>query len=103
VQMLDDDERGSAWTAAICGVPAQTVYLLGSPGAEPALHAPSERLGLPLSVEHLECKAPLEVERRPLGHLSALRPGDALIAFSRRDVLFLAQQLARMGRTVATI
>ncbi len=103
VQMLEDDERGSAWTAAICGVPAQTVYLLGSPSAEPALHALSARLKLPLSVEHLERKAPLEVERRPLGNLSALRPGDALIAFSRRDVLFLAQQLARSGRSVATI
>jgi ATP-dependent RNA helicase SUPV3L1/SUV3 len=103
VQMLDDGERGGAWTAAICGVPAQTVYLLGSPSAEPALHALADRLGLPLSIEHLERKAPLEVERRPLGDLNALRPGDALIAFSRRDVLFLAQQLARMGRSVATI
>jgi len=103
VQMLEDTERGGAWTAAVCGVPAQTVYLLGSPSAEPALRALAERLGLPLSVDHLERKAPLEVEHRPLGDLSALRPGDALIAFSRRDVLFLAQQLARMGRPVATI
>jgi ATP-dependent RNA helicase SUPV3L1/SUV3 len=103
VQMLEDAERGGAWTAAVCGVPAQTVYLLGSPTAEPALHALAARLGVPLSVEHLERKAPLEVEPRALGGLNALRPGDALIAFSRRDVLFLAQQLSRMGRTVATI
>src|SRR5690349_10931163 len=103
VQMLEDDERGGAWTAAICGVPAQTVYLLGSPSAQSALQALADRLGLPLTVEHLERKAPLEVERRPLGDLNALRSGDALIAFSRRDVLFLAQQLARMGRSVATI
>ena len=103
VQMLEDAERGGAWTAAVCGVPAQTVYLIGSPAAEPALHALAARLGVPLSVEHLERKAPLEVEPRALGGLNALRPGDALIAFSRRDVLFLAQQLSRMGRTVATI
>jgi ATP-dependent RNA helicase SUPV3L1/SUV3 len=103
VQMLEDAERGGAWTAAVCGVPAQTVFLLGSPTAEPALHALAARLGVPMSVEHLERKAPLEVEPRALGGLNALRPGDALIAFSRRDVLFLAQQLSRMGRSVATI
>jgi ATP-dependent RNA helicase SUPV3L1/SUV3 len=103
VQMLDDADRGGAWTAAVCGVPAQTVYLLGSPAAEPALHALAARLGVPMTVERLERKAPLEVEPRALGGLGALRPGDALIAFSRRDVLFLAQQLARMGRPVATI
>jgi ATP-dependent RNA helicase SUPV3L1/SUV3 len=103
VQMLEDAERGGAWTAAVCGVPAQAVFLLGSPTAEPALHALAARLGVPMSVEHLERKAPLEVEPRALGGLNALRPGDALIAFSRRDVLFLAQQLSRMGRSVATI
>jgi ATP-dependent RNA helicase SUPV3L1/SUV3 len=103
VQMLEDAERGGAWTAAVCGVPAQTVYLIGSPTAEPALHALAARLGVPMTLEHLERKAPLEVEPRALGSLAALRPGDALIAFSRRDVLFLAQQLSRMGRTVATI
>lgn len=103
VQMLEDGERGSAWTAAVCGVPAQTVYLLGSPTAEPALRALAAHLGVPLEIEHLERKAPLEVDPRPAMGLNALQRGDALIAFSRRDVLFLAQQLARMGRSVATI
>jgi ATP-dependent RNA helicase SUPV3L1/SUV3 len=35
--------------------------------------------------------------------LSQLRAADALIAFSRRDVLEWAEQLARLGRSVATI
>ncbi|HZP88795.1 MAG TPA: helicase-related protein [Burkholderiales bacterium] len=103
VQMLEDADRGSAWTAAVCGVPAQTVYLLGSPTAEPALRALAQRLAVPLEIEHLERKAPLEVESKPLAGLNALRRGDALIAFSRRDVLFLARQLSQMGRSVATI
>ena len=103
VQMLEDPERGGAWTAAVCGVPAQTVYLLGSPAAEPALRALADRLGVTLEVQYRERMGPLELERKPLGSLNALRPGDALIAFSRRDVLFLAQQLSRMGRSVATI
>jgi len=103
VQMLEDAERGSAWTAAVCGVPAQTVYLLGSPTAEPALRALAARLSVPLEIEHLQRKAPLEVDPKPVMGLNALKPGDALIAFSRRDVLYLAQQLSRMGRSVATI
>lgn len=52
IQMLEDLERGSAWTAAVCGVPAKTVYLLGSLVARPAIEALAQRLGSPLEVGH---------------------------------------------------
>lgn len=103
IQMLEDLERGSAWTAAVCGVPAHTVYLLGSLAARPAVEALAGRLECPLEVLTLGRKSPLEMEAHEVGSVGRLQRGDAVIAFSRRDVLDWASQIARTGLKVATI
>ncbi|MDQ7988521.1 MAG: helicase-related protein [Candidatus Dactylopiibacterium sp.] len=103
IQMLEDLDRGSAWTAAVCGVPARTVYLLGALSAGPAVEALAQRLACPLQVIRLQRKSPLEMEPQPVGQLGRLKRGDALIAFSRRDVLEWAAQAARAGLRVATL
>jgi len=103
IQMLEDLERGSAWTAAVCGAAAKTVYLLGALSARPAVEALAERLGCELEVKTLERKSPLEMDRRPVGNIGQLRRGDAVIAFSRRDVLNWATNIAEAGFRVATI
>lgn len=103
IQMLEDLDRGSAWTAAVCGVPARTVYLLGALNARPAVEALAQRLACPLQLITLQRKSPLEMEAHPLGKLGHLKRGDALIAFSRRDVLDWAAQAAKAGLKVATI
>ncbi|MFT3735237.1 MAG: helicase-related protein [Rhodocyclaceae bacterium] len=103
IQMLEDLERGSGWTAAVCGVPAKTVYLLGALAARPAIEALAERLGCALEIITLKRKSPLEMELQPVGSLGRLQRGDAVIAFSRRDVLDWAAQIAKQGFKVATI
>lgn len=103
VQMLDDPDRGSAWTAAIVGVPADTVYLVGSLAAQSALESLVGRLGGTLEIRVKERKAPLIVEPRHLQSISQVQKGDAIIAFSRRDVLYWRDELTAAGMTVATI
>jgi len=103
IQMLEDLERGSAWTAAVCGAAAKTVYLLGALSARPAVEALAERLGCALEVTTLERKSPLEMAPREVGSIGQLRRGDAVIAFSRRDVLNWATTIAGAGFRVATI
>lgn len=103
IQMLEDLERGSAWTAAVCGAAANTVYLLGALSARPAVEALAERLGCALEIKTLRRKSPLEMAQRPIGNLSQLRRGDAVIAFSRRDVLNWATNIAEAGFRVSTI
>ncbi len=49
----------------------------------------------PAQVRHYERLSPLVVEGAALGSLGALRPGDALVCFSRRGVHRLQQQVAR--------
>jgi ATP-dependent RNA helicase SUPV3L1/SUV3 len=103
IQMLGDSDRGAAWTAAVCGVPADTIYLVGSPTARAAIESLAERLGCACEVRVLERKSKLAMGEKPLESLRQLKAGDAVIAFSRRDVLQLAEQVANAGFSVATI
>ncbi|WP_024302086.1 helicase-related protein [Pseudogulbenkiania sp. MAI-1] len=103
IQLLDDPDRGAAWTAAVCGVPASTVYLLGALEAEPAIEALVKRVGGTLEVKKLQRKSPLVMEKKPLGSLKNLQAGDVLIAFSRREVLNWRDQAIEQGFAVSAI
>ncbi|HEU4372081.1 MAG TPA: helicase-related protein [Telluria sp.] len=103
IQMLADRDRGSAWTAAVCGAPANTVYLVGAPEARRAIEALAERLEVPLEVHVLKRMAPLAMEPGAVRKLRNLRRGDAVIAFSRREVLNWRDMITEMGLSVATV
>ena len=103
IQLLDDPDRGAAWTAAVCGVPASTVYLLGALEAQAAIEALVKRVGGTLEVRTLKRKSPLEMEKKPLGTLKNLQPGDVLIAFSRREVLNWRDRAIEQGFAVSAI
>lgn len=103
IQLLEDKDRGAAWTAAVCGVPAETVYLVGALEAKEAIEALVKRLGCPLEVRKFSRKTPLEMEATEVGSIKKLRPGDVVVAFSRREVLLWRDQLVAAGYSVATI
>ncbi|WPB56438.1 helicase-related protein [Xylophilus sp. GOD-11R] len=103
IQMLGDADRGAAWTAAVCGVPAATVYLVGSAAARAAIESLAGRLGCECEVRILDRKSKLAMGEKPLESLRQLKAGDAVIAFSRREVLQLAEQVSQAGFSVATI
>jgi ATP-dependent RNA helicase SUPV3L1/SUV3 len=103
IQMLADRDRGAAWTAAVCGAPASVVYLVGAPEARRAIEALAERLECPLEVHVLKRKAPLSMEATAVRKLRNLKRGDAVIAFSRRDVLMWRDMITEMGLSVATV
>jgi ATP-dependent RNA helicase SUPV3L1/SUV3 len=103
IQMLADRDRGAAWTAAVCGAPASTVFLVGAPEARRAIEALAERLEVPLEVHVLKRMGPLAMEPGPVRKLTNLRRGDAVIAFSRRDVLMWRDMITEKGLSVATV
>lgn len=103
IQMLGDRDRGSAWTAAVCGAPAPIVYLLGALEARGAIEALAKRLNIPLEVRILKRKGPLTVQPSAVEKMRNLKKGDAIIAFSRRDVLLWRDLATEAGFSVATI
>ena len=100
-QLLEDEQRGWAWTLAIAAVRARRVILCGSEEGLRAAQRLAERLGTTIAVRRFERKNPLHVV--PAVALSALRPGDAVIAFSRRAVIEHQAQIVRAGLTSAVI
>jgi ATP-dependent RNA helicase SUPV3L1/SUV3 len=100
-QMLEDEQRGWAWTLAVAGVRAKHIILCGSEDGLRAAQRLASRLGVTLDVRRFERKNPLQiVDAIPL---TSLRPGDAVIAFSRNGVIEIQGQIGRSGYTSAAI
>ncbi len=94
VQMISDKDRGWAWVNAIIGAPAKKVYMTGSPDALQAIEALAQWLDEELEVVYFERMNPLSVMQSATP-LNQIEPQTAVIAFSRKDVLQLKQQLSR--------
>jgi ATP-dependent RNA helicase SUPV3L1/SUV3 len=101
-QLIGDEERGWAWTQAILGLPARELHLTGSPDAEPWVRLLAGMTGDELTVHHYDRLVPLVLSERPV-RAGEIRPGDAIIAFSRARVLEMREQLRSCGYTVATV
>jgi ATP-dependent RNA helicase SUPV3L1/SUV3 len=101
-QMLFDASRGWAWTQAIVGVPARELIVICSDFAVPAIERLVALCGERCSVRRFERKQHVQLLGRPVP-LAALQTGDAVVAFSRRDVLMLRDQIAAAGHPVSVI
>ena len=97
IQMISDRDRGWAWANALIGAPAKKVILTGSADVLDAIVELCDYLEEELEVIHFERKNPLEVLHYPIS-LTQIEPSTAIVAFSRRDVLSLKQQLASKYR-----
>ena len=102
IQLLDDPDRGWAWTQACLGVAAPLVILTGSAEAEPLVRCLVALTGDELEIRYCERLSPLSA--LPIAvKFTALEPGDAIIAFSRRDVLMLRDAMLDRKHSVAVI
>ena len=94
IQMISDRDRGWAWANALMGVPAKKVILTGSANALSAVMELCQYLGEELEVIHFERKNELAMMHKPVS-MKKIEPQTAIVAFSRRDVLSLKQQLSQ--------
>ncbi|MDB5372476.1 MAG: helicase [Belnapia sp.] len=101
-QMLGDRDRGAAWTAAIMGAPAREVFVLGAPECATLVRRIARLCDDDMDEVKLERKNPLTAASKPVA-LGDLKTGDALVAFSRRDVLDLRAELVKRGKRVAVV
>lgn len=111
IQMLQDPDRGQAWTAALIGVPAKQVFVCGSNAVTALCTKALDALDEPYAITYLERKTPLIFEENSLCGARYSKPklknqlqkGDAVVAFSRKDVLTLAARFRHWGYKVASI
>ena len=94
IQMINDRDRGWAWANALIGAPAKKVILTGSADALDAVTQLCDYLEEPLTVKHFERKNELVLLPNPTP-IKRIEKGTAIVAFSRREVLGLRQQLSQ--------
>ena len=101
-QMIFDGSRGWAWTQAIVAVPANEVIVICSAYAVPAIENLLGLCGERCTVREFIRKQHVEMLPKAVP-TSQLRLGDAVVAFSRRDVLTLRDRIAAGGHPVSVI
>jgi ATP-dependent RNA helicase SUPV3L1/SUV3 len=111
IQMLQDPDRGSAWTAALVGVPARLVFVCGANSVTNICLRVLDALNETYEVTKLERMTPLILEETSLCGKRYSKPklkpklqkGDAIITFSRKDVLTFSARFRQWGFSVASI
>ncbi|MEO7246603.1 MAG: helicase-related protein [Rubrivivax sp.] len=101
-QMIFDAARGWAWTQAIVAVPARELIVICSSYAVPVLQTLLGLCGESCTVRHFERKQHVQLLPKAVS-LASLQSGDAVVAFSRREVLRLRDRIAADGHVVSVI
>ncbi|EPX83899.1 helicase-related protein [Salipiger mucosus] len=100
VQMLSDPDRGAAWTRALLAAPAKEIHLAGAADALPWIEAVLEQTGETVEIIEYERKSELHALSQPV---KKCKPGDAVVVFSRRQIMATRAKLRGKGRSVAVI
>lgn len=102
IQMINDQDRGWAWTKALFGVAAKEVNVIGNEQALKHSVSLLENLEEEITVLHKERMSKLKVLDSNVS-IRNLQKGDALIAFSKKQVLRYARELKDHGKKVSII
>ncbi len=96
-QMMADENRGSYWTRAILGIRAEEIHVCCSVTAENLLVRMLKRCGDSCEIVRHERSTKLAFIPERYDMAKDVEPGDALIAFSKKNVLAIAAALEGRG------
>lgn len=102
-QMMADENRGSFWTRAILGIRANEVHVCCSGTAEQILVRMLERCGDSYEIVRHERNTKLVFIPKRYDMATDVEQGDALIAFSKKNVLAIAAALEGRGIRASVI
>lgn len=96
IQMIDDSQRGAAWSRAVLGVRAKEIHICGAMNAKNILIKMLNDCSEEYEIKDYHRSIPLEVERKEFNSRE-LGEGDAVVVFSKRRVLELAETYSKQG------
>ncbi|MBO6232016.1 MAG: hypothetical protein J6O50_15765 [Ruminiclostridium sp.] len=102
-QLIEDEERGGAWTAAILGLMADEIHLCAAENAKNILISLIELCGDSYETVMHQRSVPLVCDKREFVFPRDVEKEDALIAFSKKAVLSYAEQLRTVGIKASVI
>ena len=99
IQMIGNRHRGFAWTSALLGLRAKELHLCGEERTVPLLRELAVSMGDQLEVHQYKRLSPLRAMSQSLGgDLTKLQKGDAVIAFTKRDLMTLKNQIEKLTK-----
>ncbi|KAG6817040.1 hypothetical protein H0H87_000452 [Tephrocybe sp. NHM501043] len=94
IQMIADESRGSAWTAAVLGTCAKELHLCGEETAVSLVQELLKDTGDEIIVKRYQRLSPLRLEENTLGgDLSQVKKGDCIVTFSRSNVYGIKRRI----------
>lgn len=95
-QMIADERRGQHWTKAILQLDAKEIHLCLAPEAENLIISLLNSINAEYTIQQYERLVPLKFSGS-FNDIKNVKPGDALIVFSRKKVLSIAAELEDLG------
>lgn len=96
IQMIDDSQRGDAWTRALLGLPASEIHICGALNSKKLLIKILEDCNEEYEIKEYKRNTPLEVEKADF-NVDDVMEGDAIVLFSKKKVLEMAQLYSEKG------
>lgn len=96
IQMISDSQRGDAWTRAVLGLPASEIHLCGALNSKEILTKILDDCGEEYEIKEYTRNTPLEVETKEFTS-NDVAEGDAIVLFSKKRVLELAESYSKEG------
>ncbi|KYN78285.1 RNA helicase [Clostridium sporogenes] len=102
IQMIDDDQRGSAWTRAILALKCKEIHVCGALSTKELIINIIEDCGDEYELKEYFRNIPLKIEQEAF-KLKDIKKGDALVTFSKKKVLQLADYYGDLGIKTSVI
>lgn len=96
IQMIDDSQRGAAWSRALLGVRAKEIHVCGASNTREILEEIINDCGDPYEIIEYKRRIPLEVQDKTFNY-NEIEEGDAIVVFSKKRVLELAEEYSSKG------
>jgi hypothetical protein len=95
IQMIASPQRGYAWTTALLGLRASEIHLCGEEAAVPLITSIAKELGEEIEVNRYERLSPLTTESEAIKSYNRVKPGDCVVAFSRKSIFAIKENIER--------
>ncbi|GFZ32005.1 helicase [Clostridium zeae] len=102
IQMIDDDQRGAAWTRALLGLRCKEIHVCGAKNSKELLLEILEDCEDEYEIIEYKRQIPLIVDEKAFT-LKDINPGDALVVFSKKRVLELGMHYSSLGMRASLI
>jgi ATP-dependent RNA helicase SUPV3L1/SUV3 len=101
-QMINDEQRGNAWSRAILGINAKKIIIIGSNNIKQLTKEISLKCNDIYSEKSFERLNELKILEKKI-NIRELKKGDAIIVFSRKDIYKLKQNVEKLGLKVSVV